>query len=66
MYSTGMIDNNYKKALGKMGNSEELLSISTLHDWVHNPKITPTSQNLCIFWDNIEPFIQNCWKKVIL
>ena len=49
MYSTGMIDNNYKKALGKMGNSEELLSISTLHDWVHNPKITPTSQNLCIF-----------------
>ena len=66
MYSTGMIDNNYKKALGKMGNSEELLSISTLHDWVHNPKITPTSQNLCIFRDNIEPFIQNCWKKVIL
>ena len=66
MYSTGMIDNNYKKALGKMGNSEELLSISTLHDWVHNPKIPPTSQNLCIFWDNIEPFIQNCWKKVIL
>lgn len=62
MYSTGLIDNSYKKSLGKMGNSEELLSVSTLHDWVHNPKITPSSQNLCIFWDNIEPFVRNCWQ----
>ena len=62
MHTHNLIDNNYKKSLGKMGNSEEVLSVSTLHDWVHNPKITPSAQSLCIFWDNIEPFIRNCWQ----
>lgn len=62
MHSTGIIDDKYKKSLAGMGNSQEILSVATMHDWVHSPKITPSAQTLCIFWDNIEPFIRNCWR----
>lgn len=45
-------------------NKNDLLGIETWHAYVHNANFSPTSSNLTITWDNIQPFIEKVWENI--
>jgi hypothetical protein len=47
-----------------VGNKNDLLGIETWHAYVHNPRFSPTYQNLNITWDNMQIFIEKLWENV--
>lgn len=42
---------------------QDVLSIDTLHSYVHNNKFSPKSENLIITWNNIESFMSILWEN---
>lgn len=41
-----------------------ILSITTLHQYVHNLSLSPTSDDLKIHWNNIQIFIERLWEEI--
>ncbi|MCB0490483.1 MAG: hypothetical protein KDC99_18545 [Cyclobacteriaceae bacterium] len=43
------------------GNRNHVLSVDSLHGYVHNKNYSPTAGDLKTNWDNIEAFMQHLW-----
>lgn len=58
----GLINEDQKLLLEKKKNHDEIISINSMNKWVHSENFHPSPQTLCMFWDEIEFFIAECWK----
>lgn len=58
----GLISADQKLLLEKKKNHDEMISINSMNKWVHSENFHPSPQTLCMFWDEIEFFIVECWK----
>ncbi|ABM28499.1 ParB/Srx family N-terminal domain-containing protein [Nitratidesulfovibrio vulgaris] len=61
MLKSGVINKKHLAEIKKMSNSERLISTHTLNAIVHSEYI-PKASDLCTFYDNIRPFLYQCWK----
>ncbi|MRR15665.1 MAG: hypothetical protein EG826_04320 [Deltaproteobacteria bacterium] len=61
MNKAGVINKKELHLLEKMKDYKEFISANTLNSWIHQ-SLVPTSQEVCIFWDNIRFFLVKCWK----
>lgn len=58
----GEIDKDQKQLLEQKKNHDQMISISSMNKWVHSTHFHPSPQTLCMFWDEVEFFIAECWK----
>ncbi len=58
-----IILSNDAKNLTKFTNNEELISIDTLNQYIHNDKMFPAEEHLRSIWDNISGFVIKCLEK---
>ena len=63
LLNSSHINKKEHEDLSKLSQSNEIFSAHTLNAWVHHSHYSPDPQSLCIFWDNIEKFINHCWTK---
>jgi hypothetical protein len=62
MHSNGLIDESYMKILTKLEGKTMLLSIDTLHQYVHSKHLFPSSGDLKSKWDTLTEFVVICLK----
>lgn len=58
----GLINDEQELLLEKKKKHDEIISINSMNKWVHSDHFHPSPQTLCMFWDEIEFFIAECWK----
>lgn len=61
-HTAGQIDKKYLSELNKAQHSEEIISIDTLHRYVHSPNFTPSPDHLRAIWDSLDDFLVLCLK----
>lgn len=57
-----LTDDQVKPISVAISNPNSILSINTMHAYVHNPNMHPTATDLKITWDNIQVFIVKLWE----
>lgn len=63
--SKNLLDKNQIKPINTaISNQDSILSIDTLHAYIHNNKFQPLAKNLKIHWDNFEPFIEAIYTDI--
>ena len=62
--STSKIDNQLKKAITKIADSQQTLaaSVTAFHQYVHNPYVFPKASELRTAWDELQPFLEVLWE----
>lgn len=60
--SSSVIDAKYLSELKKAQHAEEIISVDTLHRYVHSPNFTPSPDHLRAIWDSIDEFLTHCLK----
>ncbi|WP_229773749.1 hypothetical protein [Iodidimonas muriae] len=58
----GQIDKKYLSELKKMQQAEKIISIDTLHRYVHSPDFAPSPEHLRAIWDSLAKFLALCLK----
>lgn len=62
MCETGKIDDAYLKILMKLEDETMLLSVDTLHKYIHSKHLFPSSVDLKTKWDTLSEFVVTCLK----
>ena len=52
---------DFKAVSVAVGTPDSIVSISTLHSYVHHPTFHPSPKELKIAWDRLQPFIGTLW-----
>jgi len=56
----GTISEKYKKEIQKFANDEALISMSTMHRYVHSLTLSPSPDHLRAIWDSLAEFLIPC------
>ena len=66
LLSLNCIDEHYAKVIKSAAQSNTFLAttITTLHQYVHNPYFSPAPVDLKTSWDNLQSFIQILWSNL--
>jgi hypothetical protein len=59
-----MTDQELKPVRISLSSADRLLSIDTLHAYVHNYHINPKAEDLKATWDNLEKFVSQIWTQI--
>lgn len=62
LHTQNHIDKKYLAELRKAQHSEEIISVDTLHRYVHSPNFTPSPDHLRAIWDSLDAFLALCLK----
>lgn len=61
----GLLDRNQIKPINiAISNDDSILSIDTLHSYIHNSHMQPFDTNLIKHWDNFEPFFEALYHEI--
>lgn len=60
LHAQGSLDHKYLAELKKVQNAEELVSVDTLHRYVHSPNFIPSPDHLRAIWDSLDRFLVLC------
>ena len=60
-----VIDDAFAKGINvAIKDPSNILGIDTFHAYLHNHRFHPSTENLIITWDNIQPLMEKLWENV--
>ncbi|MBE3100077.1 MAG: hypothetical protein IMZ44_23395 [Planctomycetes bacterium] len=64
MHNNRLLDKDELKPVRvAVSNRHSILSIDTLHSYVHSKYMAPTSSDLKTTWENLQPFMEALWRE---
>ncbi len=51
---------DYLKDIRRIQQGQSLVSIATLHSYIHSSQMNPSPQELCAIWDSVSEYVQHC------
>lgn len=60
----GALSEKYRKEIQRFAHSEELLSASAMHRYIHSTTYSPSPRHLSAIWDTLSEFIDCCLNQV--
>lgn len=60
LHQNGKITSGYLKDIRRIQQGQSLISIESMHRYVHSSQFSPATEDLCALWDSVSDLIQHC------
>lgn len=60
LQTRGLISANYRAEIDRLRQNDELISIASLHSYVHSPRFAPMAAELTAYWTRLGEFLRVC------